>query len=377
VHDAAHPLPLDVLVVDEASMLDLALADRLVDALPPQARLILLGDKDQLAAVEAGAVFAELSSDPTLSPACVADLAATTGVAPERIRPPAPVARTPLHDAVIWLTDSHRFRADSGIGRLAADVNAGRGREALAWVAAGDSDAVQWLDDDGPALGDTASAALLAGYDGYRAALAALRPGDDPAAVFAAFDRFRVLCAVRQGRRGVEALNARIGADLRRRLAHPLDAGSASPWYPGRPVIVRRNDGLLRLFNGDVGLCLPAGDDALTVLFPDGTRGYRAIAPLRLPEHDTAFAITVHKSQGSEFASVMLVLPDRPNRVTTRELVYTAVTRATDAVTLVGPATTFVAACARPTRREGGLLARLREADAGAAAGSERSRPSR
>jgi exodeoxyribonuclease V alpha subunit len=352
-HHAANPLPVDVLVVDEASMLDLALATRLVEAVPPDARLILLGDKDQLAAVEAGAVFAELSASPALSPACVARLAALTGTPAAAINPPA-TAPGALADCVVWLTESHRFAGDSGIGRLAALIREGRGGAAVECLAGGDP-ALGWLQDD-PA----AREAMQIGYHPY---LQALRAGNaDPAALFAAFDAFRVLCPLRDGPRGVEAVNERLTRWLRATLTHPLDPGPLSPWFPGRPVMVLRNDPTLGLFNGDIGLALPDAAGELQVHFPAAGGGWRALPPLRLPEHETALAMTVHKSQGSEFREVLVLLPEQPVRVMSRELLYTAVTRARERATLAGPAAVIEAACATPTRRYSGLADRLTEA---------------
>lgn len=348
-HHAGHPLAVDVLVVDEASMLDLALATRLVEAVPPQARLVLLGDKDQLSAVEAGAVFAELSARPALSPAARARLAALTGIPAEAIMPP-PAPPGALADCVVWLTESHRFAGDSGIGRLAALIRDGQGAAALACLAAGDP-GLAWLREEAP-IGP----ALEAGYQPY---LQALRDGADLPALFAAFDAFRVLCPLREGPQGVEATNQALARWLRSRLAHPRDPGPPSPWFPGRPVMVLRNDPTLGLFNGDVGLTLADDKGELWVHFPDGAGGSRPYPPARLPEHETALAMTVHKAQGSEFDAVLVRLPDAPARVMSRELLYTAVTRARTHVTLAGPATVIEAAVATPTRRYSGLRDRL------------------
>lgn len=370
-HHAGNPLPVDVLVVDEASMLDLALAARMVDALPPEARLVLLGDKDQLAAVEAGAVFAELSASRRLEGADIDRLAALTGcdaaamaagIAGDAEAADAP---HPLAGSVVWLTGSHRFAADSGIGRLAADINAGRGEAALAWLRAGGDASAAWLEDAGAQPGAALWQAMEAGYADYLAALRGFgaragRAEARVAAAFAAFDRFRVLAAVHDGPRGLAALNAHLARWLRAGLAHPLDHGAASRWYPGRPVIVLRNDYLLGLYNGDVGLCLPDADGALAAWFPVQGGGFRALPPQRLPAHDSAFALTVHKSQGSEFDTVLLVLPAQAARVLSRELLYTGVTRAARRVAIAGDGAVFAAACARPTRRFSGLAARLR-----------------
>jgi exodeoxyribonuclease V alpha subunit len=364
-HDADHPLAIDALVVDEASMLDLALATQLLEAVPPSARIILLGDKDQLAAVESGAVFAELSVDPTLTAGCIADLAAMTGTPAAAIAPPAPASSSPLRDSAVWFTRTYRFARDSGIGRLAGDINAGRSREAIAWLrAAGDPD-LRWLEDAARQDDDAATRAMDAGYAAYGQAVAA--DPTDVAGITDAFGRFRVLCALRDGPRGVVALNAAMTHRFRaaRDLPGPADGPAASPWFVGRPVLVLSNDAVLRLFNGDVGIALPDAAGELLVHFPDADApgGFRAIAPVRLPRHETAFGMTVHKSQGSEFDAVLVLLPEQRSRVLTRELLYTAVTRARHSVVLAAGAAVLEQAIATPTVRHSGLLTRLAEAE--------------
>lgn len=406
VHHAGHRLALDVLVVDEASMLDLALATRLLEAVPDSARIVLLGDKDQLAAVESGAVFAELSADPSLSADCRADLGALCGLPATAIVPAKPVQASVLVDSVVWFDRNFRFAADSGIGRLAADTVAGRSGAALAWLRAGADDSVRWLDDAGSAPQPATLAAIAQGFAPYCKAVCdalgdasgvARRQGmadaDAPARLSAAFDAFRVLCAVQAGPRGVAAVNeqvsqqvieslhrsdrqrstgARVGvagagavtgaAGALGAVAGPSTRDPRSPWFAGRPVMVLRNDPGLKLFNGDIGITLPGADGTLQVFFPSADGGFRAVAPLRLPPHQTAFAMTVHKSQGSEFAEVLVLLPAQRSRVLSRELLYTAVTRARQRVWLAGGAPVVAAAIASNTRRSSGLQARLREA---------------
>ena len=359
VHHAGNPLAIDALVIDEASMLDLALATRLLEAVPENARIVLLGDKDQLAAVESGAVFAELSADPTLSGACRDDLAALCGTPAEHIAAPPPRQASALGDTTVWFTRNFRFTSDSRIGRLAAAVNAGAADEAVAALRGAEGDAgVRWLDDASPALSATLLECIAEGCAPFIAALQ--NDAHDVAAAHAAFARFRVLCAVREGPRGVAAVNAEMTHRVRQRLG-ALDREPRSPWYPGRPVLVLRNDPLLRLFNGDVGIALPTAEGALMVFFPQPDGGFRAIAPLRLPAHETAFALTVHKAQGSEFDDVLVMLPAHGSRVLTRELLYTAVTRARRSVTLCAGAAVLKATIETATRRHSGLLARLAE----------------
>ena len=391
VHHAGQRLALDVLVVDEASMLDLALATRLLEAVPDSARIVLLGDKDQLAAVESGAVFAELSADPSLSVACRTDLGALCGLDPALIEPAAPVQASALVDSVVWFNRNFRFAADSGIGRLAADTVAGRSGAVLAWLRAGADDSVRWLDDSGPTLQPATLAAIEQGFAQY---IAALQQGwaaaDAAARLTAAFGAFRVLCAVQGGPRGVAAVNEAVSkmvndavgqgrpgclagatAGAAVGMAAGMAAGAAagmaprdprSAWFAGRPVMVLRNDPGLKLFNGDIGITLPDAHGALQVFFPSADGGFRAVAPLRLPPHQTAFAMTVHKSQGSEFAEVLVLLPAQRSRVLSRELLYTAVTRARERLWLVAGAPVLAAAIAANTRRSSGLQARLREA---------------
>jgi len=358
-HHASNPLPIDVLVVDEASMLDLALATHLLEALPDTARVILLGDKDQLAAVEAGAVFSEISADPSLTMPMREHIAALTGIAAERIGPAPPIEATPLRDSVVWFTDSFRFARDSGIGRLAGDINAGDAERTIAGLRSQRDAAITWLDD---AARTPQTATMASAVDGFSPYLSAMR-SRDVRAIFDAFGRFRVLCAEREGSRGVAGMNDAVGRHFREVLDHPLDPGPRSPWHPGRPVLVLRNDYVLRLFNGDIGIVLPDDDGRLMAFFPDADDGFRAIAPARLPEHDTAFATTVHKAQGSEFDEVLLVLPSRTSRVVTRELLYTAVTRARAKVTIAAGEEALSSGIANRLRRHSGLIARLGEGD--------------
>ncbi len=358
-HHAGQRLAIDALVVDEASMLDLALASKLFEALPDLARIILLGDKDQLAAVESGAVFAELSGDPTLSATHLERLADLCDLSAAAIAPSPAATATGLKDCAVWLTRNYRFAGDSGIGRLAARINAGDADAAIALLRTASDASLAWIEDDEAPPG---VAALRRIQDGYADYLAALRGDiDDLASVFRAFDRFRLLCAVRAGSRGVEALNRLVSGWFRRGLEHALDPGEHSEWYPGRPVMVLRNDYVLKLFNGDIGIVLPDTAGALRVHFPDQEGGFRAVAPPRLPSHETAFAMTVHKSQGSEFDEVLLLLPTEYNRVLTRELVYTGLTRARKGVTLVGGERVLGRAIQAATRRHSGLAARIGE----------------
>ncbi|WP_119157536.1 exodeoxyribonuclease V subunit alpha [Caldimonas tepidiphila] len=353
-HHAGNPLPVDVLVVDEASMVDLEMMAALLDALPPSARLVLIGDKDQLASVEAGAVLGELcrhAEKGRYIPATADWLCRIAGAPIEEalVDPQG----SPLDQAVAMLRHSHRFAADRGIGQLAAAVKQGSAdavstvfsaaHSELARVPLQDSDdaALRRLVIDGE---DGRDRAAVSGSEpqGYRHYLQLLkdrrpRPSEDQVAcdnwareVLAAHGRFQVLCALRRGSWGVEGLNRRIAGWLRDEGLIP----SAEGWYAGRPVLVTSNDYGLGLMNGDIGITLelPAQGrgSVLRVAFPtgDGSKGIKWIQPSRLQAVETVFALTVHKSQGSEFEHAALVLPDRINPVLTGELVYTGITRA-------------------------------------------------
>ncbi len=352
-HHAGNPLALELLVVDEASMVDLEMMASLLAALPPRARLILLGDKDQLASVEAGAVLGELCSrarEGHYRPATRDWLEAVTG---EHIDPVLLDEQgSDLDQVVAMLRHSHRFSADSGIGQLAEAVNAGdipalrevwkARHEDLTRIAvdAQETRNLRGLVVDGGRGGDLFGPV---GYRHYLSVLAAKRPAvhADQAAldgwarqVLEAHGQFQLLCALRRGPWGVEGLNTLITELLHGEGLIP----STHAWFLGRPVLVTRNDYGLGLMNGDIGitLALPqTADDGSVrwvprVAFPagDGSDAIRWILPSRLQAVETVFAMTVHKSQGSEFTHAALLLPDSLNPILTRELVYTGITRA-------------------------------------------------
>jgi exodeoxyribonuclease V alpha subunit len=352
-HDAAHPLPYDVVVVDESSMVDLALMAKLLDAVPSHARLVLLGDRDQLASVEAGTILADVCGDGDVpcSAEWSARLATLRASAPSSSAIPASAApSSAIADCVVRLRVSRRFHDDGGIGALARAINDGDAARALAVLEDDDTGQVVWEPSDGGA--DRAALAPV-----RRLALPAYRQSvtlDGPAAALAALDRFRVLAAHRAGTVGVAGLNGAIVEALAREGTLPRDAAGAR-WWHGQPVMVTENDHALELYNGDVGVVLRDGASGLRVWFRASDGGVRALAPARLPAHETVFAMTVHKSQGSEFDEVVLVLPPRPSPVLTRELLYTGVTRAKSKVTVVGSAEVLRAGIAERVQRASGL----------------------
>lgn len=381
-HDAANPLPLDVLVVDEASMIDLEMMASLLGALPAHARLILLGDKDQLASVEAGAVLGDLCREAEsggYSEATRAWLESQTG---ERLEDPVLVpGDKALAQHIVMLRHSRRFGSGSGIGRLARAVNQGDAQTARATLAAGADDlhVLRLSGEQDRGLerlligGQGDGESRPQGYAHYLQVMQTQRPvpesseqawDDWAGGVLAAFDQFQLLCAVRKGAWGVEALNERIAEALVRRGL----LEQAHGWYEGRPVLVTRNDYSLGLMNGDIGIALRLPEppevpgapmrQVLRVVFPrnDGTGALRHILPSRLSAVETVFAMTVHKSQGSEFAHCALILPDSLNPVLTKELVYTGITRARHWFSLIETrAGIFEQAVQRRVERRSGL----------------------
>ncbi|HOD29665.1 MAG TPA: exodeoxyribonuclease V subunit alpha [Syntrophales bacterium] len=345
-YHADRPLPADIVVVDEASMVDLALFAKLTGALRPRARLILLGDKDQLASVEAGAVLGDICDtgrDHGYSREFAEACLRATG---ERL-PADDTAAPGLGDRIVSLRKSYRFGETSGIGALSRAINAGDASRAGAIVRGAETGDVAWRDLPPPEALPRMLAAWIAAHD------VAPPAAGDPAELLERFSRARILCALREGPYGVRQVNLIAERFLREKGR----IGGGGPWYAGRPVMVTKNDYGLGLFNGDIGMALadPEHRGDLRVFFPAGGGKVRSVPPLRLPEHESVFAMTVHKSQGSEFDDVLFLMPDRDVPVLTRQLVYTAVTRAKRTLWIAGREEIFAAALSRHLRRASGL----------------------
>lgn len=353
-YHSGNRLHLDVLVVDEASMVDLPMMARLIAALPAQARVIFLGDRDQLASVEAGAVLGDICrfAEQGYSVARAEQLSRLTGCL---LQGESAQAEAVVRDSLCLLRKSYRFDANSGIGQLASAVNTGNGKLALAALDG------RFSDVSGYPLAETQDyqALLDACVTGYRDYLRQVVAGADAVAVLAAFGRFQVLCALREGPFGIAGLNERIETGLQRAGLIQRKSGAAGRWYSGRPVMIGRNDSALGLFNGDIGIALRDETGELRVHFqlPDGS--IKSVQPSRLPAHETAYAMTVHKSQGSEFDHTVLVLPNHFLPVLTRELVYTAITRARRQLSLYAIDAVLMRAIRTPTQRRSGLAERL------------------
>ncbi len=375
-HHAAQLLDVDVLIVDETSMIHLEMMAALLQAVPAAAQLILLGDKDQLASVEAGAVLGDLCTHAQAgrySPATQSYIQQLTSSSiPSKFCDPSPSAPT-LAQQTVMLRESRRFRG--AIGALALAVNQGK---VLADYAHGQQsyDGEVWIahatEQRTPAQVATLAVQGRGPAPGYRDYLKQIQQAQQTSLevwqqpeqhqqwvvrVLLAFQRFRILCAVHDGAWGDEQLNPLVQKALQQ-------AGLLRPqgeWFVGRPVMVTRNDASLGIFNGDVGVVLPSFSNrqALRAYFLDGEQT-RSVAVGRLAHVETAFVMTVHKSQGSEFEHTLLVLPDSGEQVLNRQLVYTGITRARGYFSLVeAQAGTLARAAAAPLRRASGLAALL------------------
>ena len=398
-HNRNNPLHLDILVVDEASMVDLSMMYKLVDALPEHARLILLGDKDQLASVEAGAILGDICSftESGYSSPQGALIASLTGF--EALNKASNLAKHPsIADSLCMLQKSYRFDARSGIGQLAKAINMGSSHQVDKVFNAGFDDIENHmlssdsynlmlrtlvteygrylnkidepltaiasnLDETKPAFDDL----VLDGLSEIQREQELRVKAQDKKAksVLELFSQCRLLCAIREGDFGVSGLNHRIEKALAaRRLIQP---NNDELWYHGRPVMVTRNDHGLGLYNGDIGICMLDATDGsregeaarLKVYFelPDGS--VKSILPSRVPEHETAYAMTIHKSQGSEFDLTLMILPPEFSPILTRELIYTGITRAKNRLMMFSDTGVLKRGIKVRTERMSGLVSRL------------------
>lgn len=365
-HDARHPLPYDVVIVDEASMASLPLMSKLTDALAPGTHLVLVGDRDQLASVDAGAVLSDVCG-----PRGGGALTGSTGT-----------VAAGLAESIVTLTRFHRFGPDSGIGAVARAIGRLDTETNHPDTSTASDDAVTEVlellrgertepggpdryDDVAlvvptePQQGSALPAAVLDEVvTGYAAAVRAALADAPVTEVLEAFDRVRVLAALRRGPDGVDALTPLIGRHL---AAAVPDYHHDQPFPVGQPVLVTRNDHASRLYNGDVGVVMRDPEDPTRrrVAFLTADGQVRLIAPGRLPDSEPVFAMSIHKSQGSQFERVVLVLPRRDSPLLNRQLVYTGVTRAARHVTVVANEPILRSALGRQVQRASGLAERL------------------
>lgn len=311
-HDCNNCLTYDLVVVDEVSMVDLALMSKLYDALKPNSRLILLGDKNQLSSVESGSVLADL------------------------------ITALPKYTTEL----KKSYRSCKKIQLLAEAVNKQEVDKAWKILTAGDQELGLWQQD-------------LSVYaaEQYTAYLLEIKNNADYATIFKEFNRFRVLSSNRYGTKGVIEINY----NIEKKLAQQNKIHPTTQWYIGRPIMVTQNDLGMRLYNGDIGICLldqQSGQNKIFFLLPDGS--IKKVLPTGMPKHETAFAMTIHKSQGSEFAECLCVLPDNSNLILSKELIYTAITRAKTKLQIVCSYAIFCYTLQQKIRRSSGLIEKIK-----------------
>ena len=352
-HNAENPLTADIVVVDEVSMVDLALMSKLISAVKNDARIILIGDRDQLASVEAGFVMADIcdrSNIHVFSECFYRQFEKLTQckmeVSSKKLK-----GNPGLYDCMVVLKKSYRFADTSGIGECSRAVNNGKFDETFS-ILKSNPDQIDWKKISGPNdLSMALPKEVINGYSDYLNCR-------DPHRALELFNRFRILCAVKFGVLGVIEINRLTEGILNRNDLIELDNLSTYPWYRGRPVLISRNDYNLELFNGDIGITMPEPDSKsknLYVYFSGISGKLRRFLPHRLPEHETAYAMTVHKSQGSEFEKVLLILPDQDYPVLTRELLYTGITRAKNHISIWGKEEIIKTTILRKINRNSGL----------------------
>lgn len=348
-HNEVHPLPYDVVVVDEASMLDLALAAKLIAALSDRAKLILVGDKNQLASVEGGNVFGDLCGEGggTLSAETLSRI--QEHLTEEDLNRITVAPGFGINDLIVELKDNFRFPGDSLLGRLSRAVASGDSEAALNILKTKGQNELVWRDYPGIIFRDGEFKDTVINH--FKDYLLAIKNKEDFNTVYLCFDRFRILSPLNQGPRGSVHLSS-LAEDILKE-ADLLKPGS---FPPGKPLIVTRNNYELGLFNGDIGIVMsdaPSGRPM--AFFPGESQEAKKIPLSLLPEHESAFALTCHRAQGSEFDHLLIILPDFDFPLLTRELIYTAITRAKKTVCLWGDIELFKLAVSRRIERSSGL----------------------
>jgi exodeoxyribonuclease V alpha subunit len=342
-HNAQNRLPFDVIVVDEMSMVSLTMMARLLEAVRPGARLILVGDPDQLSSVEAGAVLADIT-EATGSPS----RSLSDSLSKLDIQNPEDPALAPVH-GVVELT--HTWRYGGRINELAKAIRENRTDAVMSVLRSGATDVV-FTEVDGAqlqAMADLQQQVTVTGRQLHDAALA----GDVPAAL-AALESHRLLCAHRRGPHGV----VRWSLEVERWLAEAVPGyAEEGEWYVGRPLMVTSNDYELGVYNGDTGVVVRTQNGPRAAFSRGGQP--TLLAPVRLDAVQTMHAMTVHRAQGSQFACVSVIVPPPESPLLTRELLYTAATRATDKVQIFGSEEAIRRAVGRPANRASGLRGRL------------------
>ncbi|SNC58300.1 exodeoxyribonuclease V subunit alpha [Sodalis endosymbiont of Henestaris halophilus] len=354
IYHQDNQLQVDILIIDEASMIDLTMMANLIAALPPQARVIFLGDRFQLSSVEAGAVLSDICqfAESGYSSERRAELSRLTGFTLSE--DDTGCCGYGVADSLCLLRNNYRFDESSGINRLANIIHTGDYKGAIKLLKAGIERDINYKQ-----LRDAEEYLRMLNdcIDGYKDYLQQVHKHDAPDKILESFNRFRLLCALREGPFGIAGLNERIKWALSNSGLIALD--NTAHWYAGRPVMILRNAPELDLYNGDIGIFLWDSQQTLRVHFSLPVGGVKTISLRRLPEHETAFAMTVHKSQGSEFHHTALVLPNKILPVLTRELFYTAVTRARSRLSIYATEKVLQHIIKTKTLRSSGLIERL------------------
>jgi exodeoxyribonuclease V alpha subunit len=358
-HNSENPLDADVIIIDEASMVDLPLMAKLMQAIPPSARLILLGDRHQLASVQPGAVLGDIcppgnmncfseAFEKQIKKICGGNMPKAAG---------SKTQKSPdMQDSFVELVDNYRFSDDSSIAKLSTAIKKGDGDAALDILLSDETGQISW--SDVPPTGELVE--RLYGWKGFPQ-YDSLMHTQDPDKCFAVLDKYRILCGLRRGPYGMQRVNGVLTQLLAGRPVssrkHPQLQQDLVPFLAGQPVMVTRNDYSQQLYNGDVGIILPEleTDETLRAFFKEESGTLKKIGLALLPEHETVYAMTVHKSQGSEFDRVLLILPDQDAPLLTRELLYTAITRAREHLEIWGRKNIFRQAVKRQIARKSGL----------------------
>ncbi|SFD13488.1 exodeoxyribonuclease V subunit alpha [Pseudoalteromonas denitrificans] len=356
-HHKDNLLHLDLLIIDEASMVDLALMVKLIEALPSHARLILLGDKDQLTSVDTGNILSDLCQDLILGdvPNYSDNKLKVLGLAakPKAIKQ----GRFALTDSLAFLQKSHRFNENSGIGQLAKAVNENN----LTLLAKIDHQKTLGEFEDITFYQPQSRQAMInRAADAYSHYLQLIKDNASVAQVHDAFSHYQLLAAVRKGPYGVEELNDKIEQELvKRRLIHITH--SQSRHYVGLPIMINQNDYQLGLFNGDIGILMLDENKSLKAMFISDDGQVRAFFPARLPAHEKVYVMTIHKSQGSEFSHTALILPPLQDASAgiNRQLVYTGITRAKNKLDMIVQRAMLLDAMKKTVSRSSGLYERL------------------
>ncbi|MCF2860403.1 exodeoxyribonuclease V subunit alpha [Pseudoalteromonas sp. SMS1] len=355
-HHAGNPLHLDLLIVDEASMVDLSLMAKLVAALPTGARLYLLGDKDQLASVDTGCILNDLCADLVLgvNPSYSSQRAQLLNKVCFDSEPQLTGSKSAyrLQDVMAFLQKSHRFKSDSGIGQLAMAVNNN------------DQHHLDWVLNQGfnelslhTLTNDSYTQLIERAAQHYSQYIMAMQSQQTAQVIHGLFSDYQLLAAVREGPYGVNELNKRVERKLAEKgLIYPY-----SRYYAGMPIMITQNDYQLKLFNGDIGIILPNEAGILQATFIDEQGVLRAFNPARLPSHELVYVMTIHKSQGSEFKHTAMILPpiQRAKQGVNRQLVYTGITRAKNHFELVYQPQVLRLAMNKSVGRNSGLRMRL------------------